>query len=91
MTEYEAFVMYIPLIAEIVTELRHSDMSFEEYQQWRNETLPVVKYYRNGLADKILKTIDLYVWGCVTDTIEVNGAEVRLYLVPIDCEGGNAV
>lgn len=91
MTEYEAFVMYIPLIAEIIAELRHSDMSFEEYQQWRNEALPIIKHCRSGFANKILKTIDLYVWGYVTDTIEVNGTEVCVYLAPIDCEEGGAI
>lgn len=90
MTEYEALVMYIPLIAEIVVELRHSDMSMEEYQQWRAEVFPASRSY-GGFADKVLKVIDFYAWGYVTDSINVNGTEVKLYLAPIANEGGYAV
>lgn len=61
MTEYEAFVKCVPMIAEMVVSAKR--MTERQYWEWRQEQESMLKtagQKTNGFAWKVLEVVDIY-------------------------------
>ena len=58
MTERDIFIESIPIIAKMTVASR--ELTEEEYQKWKNESLNNVSEREQGFVQKVLYVIDKY-------------------------------
>lgn len=58
MSERDFFLMYLPQIAELIVDCQQ--MTYEDYEQWKQETRESIPDEAKGFMQKVFAVVDVH-------------------------------